>query len=186
MKFGLQTTLFKKISRRYAQAFFDMATEKNSIESIQLDCMLLTEMLNKSPEFFDFTQSPHLPLLPFEKILRELLETRIESQTLDFLFLLCRKNRFNLLANIIEAFEVLYHHYHTISKVEIISAIPLSAQQIDEICKKLKYRWKRAVFAVTNIDPDLIGGFQIKAGDKVLDFSLKSQLSKYRLAVLNA
>ncbi len=186
MKFGLQATLFKKISRRYAQSLFNLAIKNNALEPLQLDIILLSDMLKSSAEFRDFISAPHLQMFPNEKILNELLKTRVQTLTLDFLIFLCRKNRLNLLKEIISSFQVLYHQHYGITKVVIISAVALDPSQVDAICKKLKTRWNRGIFAETVVDPDLIGGFQIKSGDKILDFSLKSQLAKYRYAVLNA
>ncbi len=186
MKFGLQTTLFKKISRRYAQSLFNLAVKNNTLEPLQLDLILLATMIKTSAEFRDFISAPYLQMFPNEKILNELLKNRVEDSTLVFLFFLCRKNRLNLLSEIISSFQVLYHQHYGITKVVIISAFDLEPSQVDAICKKLKSRWNRGVFAETVIDPQLIGGFQIKTGDKILDFSLKSQLEKYRYDVLNA
>jgi F-type H+-transporting ATPase subunit delta len=186
MKFGLQTTLFKKISRRYSQSLFNAAIDANILEPIQLDFILLSRMLSGSTDFRDFINAPYLQLFPNREILCDLLKAHVHPLTLDFLTLLCHKNRLNLLKEIIESFEALYHHHFGITKVSIISAAPLAPSQVDAICKKLKNRWNRGIFAETIIDPELIGGFQIKSGDKILDLSLKNQLAKYRHAVLNA
>lgn len=66
MKFGLQATFFKKISRRYAQSLFNLAIKNNKLEPIQLDLLLLSQMLKTSPEFNDFIRAPHLPMFPDE------------------------------------------------------------------------------------------------------------------------
>ena len=186
MKFGLQTTMFKKIGRRWAQSLFNRAIETNTLEAVQLDLLLISQMLESSPEFRDFVSAPHLQMFPNEKIINELFSTRVSALTLKFLILLCQKNRLNLLKEIILSFQVLYHQHYGITKVTITSAVALDPSQVDAICKKLKSRWNRGIFAETLVDPDLIGGFQIRSGDRILDFSLKSQLVKYRHAVLNA
>ena len=186
MKFGLQTTLNKKISRRYARAYFDSAEEKGSIEKIYADTLTLSQMLGESAEFKDFILNPYHPPGLCEAVLMELLKDRVEPLTHDFLMFLTEKGRLNILGGILDTFVDLYHHYHGITKIKIISAVPLAAQQVDAICKRLKARWKRGIFAETAVDPDLIGGFQIKSGDQILDFSMKSQLENYRRQVINA
>ncbi len=186
MKFGLQTTMFKKIGRRYAQSLFNLAIATDMLEPVQLDLLLISEMINSSADFRDFVSAPHLQMFPNEKIINELFASRVSSLTLKFLILLCQKNRLNLVKEIILSFQVLYHQHYGITKVTITSAVALDPMQVDAICKKLKSRWNRGIFAETLVDPDLIGGFQIRSGDKIIDFSLKSQLAKYRHAVLNA
>lgn len=186
MKFGLKATLYKKISRRYSRAFFNSAVEQKAIEQTQLDMVYLSETLRLSPEFADFIEASYLPQASIKKMLEELFGGRITPLTVDFLDLLVKRGRLNLLPEVISAFESLYHQYHGITKIQIISAEKIEPEQVERICAKLEERWKRGIFAETVIDPELIGGFKIKSGDRVLDFSLKNQLEIYRQHVINA
>ena len=186
MKFGLQTTLNKKISRRYAQAFFDSIEAKGNIEKVYSDTLMLLELLKSSSELKGFILNPYHPAGLCEAVLKALLQERVHPLTYDFLLFLNQKSRLNILSEVLDTFGNLYHHYHWISKIQIISASELAPEQVDAICKKLKSRWKRGIFAETSVNPDLIGGFQIKSGDEMIDFSMKNQLENYRQQVINA
>ena len=58
----------------------------------------------------------------------------------------------------------------------VTSATKLSKQQIDDIAKALKTRLGRDVKIETEIDENLIGGAVIRAGDVVIDGSLRARL----------
>lgn len=186
MNFGLQSTLAKKISRRYGQALFNLALEKNAVEETLADIVLLGETLKKSSDLTDFVHDPHvLPELS-EKVISAIFKDQVRPLTYDFLLLLIRKGRLLILPVVLEAFMALYHQYHRITKIMITSAEALTTQQVDNICKRLQSRHKHEYFAETAVDPQLIGGFQIKSGDEVLDFSMKNQLENFRRQVINA
>lgn len=186
MQFGLQSTLTKKISRRYSQALFGLALEKKSIDSIHNDVVFLTEALRSSDELRNFIIDPQHPAELCQSALTELFKNKVQPMTFDFLMFLIEKGRLNILGEILKAFTKLYHDEYKIRTIEIISASELLPEQVDAICKKLKLRWKHEYFAETSVDKDLIGGFQIKSGDQVLDFSMKNQLENFRRQVINA
>ncbi len=186
MKFGLQITLSRKISRRYAQAFFDAAVQNKLLTEVHADLALAQKTLSNSKDLKDFIQQPHLALGLAEAVLEEVFKARVQPMTYDIFLFLIHKGRLNILEEIIEAFDRIYQQNQQISKVQIISAVELSAAQVSSICEKLNKRWKQTVVAETVIDPSLIGGFCVKSGDQVLDFSMKNLLENYRRQVINA
>lgn len=185
MKFGQQSTLAKKIGRRYASAAFNAASEAGRIEAVQLDMALLAEVVKGSAEFRSFINAAHLPPETCIAVFRELFAKRVQPLTFGLLALLAQRRRMNILPEVVDAFESRYHQYHGITKVKITSAVALEPGQVDRICAKLKERWQRGIFAETAVDPNLIAGFQIRSGDRVLDLSIKSQLEHYRQSVIN-
>lgn len=186
MQFGLQTTLVKKISRRYGQALFNLALQKKALDDIHQDVMFLTETLRSSEELRSFISDPHHPPELCQSALKELFKDKVDPQTFNFLMFLVEKGRLNILREVLEAFTKLYHDEYKIRAIQIVSASELLPAQVEAICKKLKLRWKHEYFAETSVDESLIGGFQIKSGDQVLDFSMKNQLANFRKKVLNA
>lgn len=185
MKFGQQATVYKKISRRYARALFDQALTVDDVTRVELDMMLLADVIKNSEDFRDFLQAPHLPQEIYAVTFSELFKDKLQPVTFNFLLLLAQKSRLNILDDILAAFDDLFHVYHGVTKIQIISAVALESHHVDQICRKLKDRWQRAVFAQTSVDPSLIGGFKIKSGDKTLDLSLESQLDLFRRKVIS-
>jgi F-type H+-transporting ATPase subunit delta len=69
--------------------------------------------------------------------------------------------------------------------VLVTSASPLSAAQQKEISTMLTKRLGREVHIDTEIDENLIGGAVIKAGDVVIDGSLRARLDGLSNALIN-
>ena len=67
----------------------------------------------------------------------------------------------------------------------VTSAFELTAEQSDKIITALSKRLERTVRIVNVVDKDLIGGAIIRAGDLVIDGSLKGRVENMGRAVVN-
>ena len=62
--------------------------------------------------------------------------------------------------------------------VEVVSAVALDAAQADKLAAALNARLKRRVRMKNSVDATLLGGAVIRAGDLVIDGSLKGRLER--------
>jgi F-type H+-transporting ATPase subunit delta len=60
----------------------------------------------------------------------------------------------------------------------VVSAVPLDAAQADKLRAALSTRLKRKVRMQTSVDSTLLGGAVVRAGDLVIDGSLKGRLQR--------
>jgi len=94
----------------------------------------------------------------------------------NFLKLLLEYDRIAVLPEISAHFDALKADVENTVDVLVTSAAPLSAAQQQSIASALKRRLGREVKLDTKIDENLIGGAVIRAGDVVIDGSLRSRL----------
>ena len=80
------------------------------------------------------------------------------------------------LPEIAEQFEALRAEVENTVDAVITSAAPLSEAQQQEMAATLRERFGRDVKITTEIDENLIGGAVIRAGDVVIDGSLRARL----------
>jgi F-type H+-transporting ATPase subunit delta len=103
----------------------------------------------------------------------------------NFLKLLLEYSRIAVLPEISAHFETLKAEVENTVDVTVTSASPLSKKQKDTITKALRDRLGRDVNLETQIDETLIGGAVIKAGDVVIDGSLRARLEGLTNALIN-
>jgi len=94
----------------------------------------------------------------------------------NFLKLLLENGRIAVLPEISEQFEALKAKVENSIDAVITASAPLSAAQEKEIAKSLAKKLGRDVRISTEIDENLIGGAVIRAGDVVIDGSLRARL----------
>ena len=90
--------------------------------------------------------------------------------------LLLENGRAAVLPEIGSHFEALKAQVENSVDATVTSASALSKEQVQEIASALKQRLGRDVKVETKIDENLIGGAVIRAGDVVIDGSLRARL----------
>ncbi len=103
----------------------------------------------------------------------------------NFVRVLADNKRITLLPQIAELFEAFKAEQEHSIDADVISAYPLSDQQLDTLAEKLKSKLSSEVRLNNTIDPEVIGGVVIRAGDLVIDSSVKTRLAKLADAMLS-
>jgi F-type H+-transporting ATPase subunit delta len=100
-----------------------------------------------------------------------------------FLSMLAGNRRLALLPEIAGLFEELRAEAERIVKARVTSASELPSGELDSLKAALRKRFGREVELETSVDPTLIGGAVIDAGDVVIDGSLKGKLERLQTAL---
>ncbi len=105
-----------------------------------------------------------------QKLLGEALDEKRQRALLDGFFSTLQAGNVSLLEEVITGADI----------VEVISALPLSAQEQEKVRRILLGHTARPLQVNFRVDPVVLGGLVIRAGGKVLDGSLAGQLADLR------
>jgi F-type H+-transporting ATPase subunit delta len=105
-------------------------------------------------------------------------EETVDSAFAGFLALLVENRRAPLLPDIAALFEELKRDSERVLKVTLRSATPVSDEQVTALKAALKKRFGRDIDLDQRIDPSVIGGAVIDAGDMVIDGSVRGKLER--------
>lgn len=100
-----------------------------------------------------------------------------------FLALLVDNHRAGLLPDIAALFEELKRESERVLKVTVRAAVPVGDSQAEAIKAALKKRFGRDIELEQKLDPDVIGGAVIDAGDLVIDGSVRGRLERLESAL---
>jgi F-type H+-transporting ATPase subunit delta len=170
------------VARPYAQAAFELAHESDGLvawsDALDVAGQLLADgqvaVYLGDPAFNNQQRLEFLTGL-FDKAGAKVLGGKDKRGT-NFLKLLLEYRRIAALPEIAAHFEALKADVENIVDVTVTSASAISKQQQDTIAKALRKRLGRDVNIATKIDENLIGGAVIRAGDVVIDGSLRARL----------
>ena len=115
-----------------------------------------------------------------------LVESNSPEEVKRFVSVLAENHRLDLLTDIATLFEVRRAEDSKILDVTITSAVPLSNEQEAMFEAALRKRFDRDVSVTTELDPNLMGGAFIRAGDSVVDGSVRGKLAKMQEALTRA
>jgi len=168
-----------RLASRYAKSLVDLALEKGELEKIFADMQWLQQVIRESREFANLLRSPIIKGDKKEKIVEAIIGSRVTNITSLFIRLLIAKGRENNLAEIITSFISQYKEHKNIYPVKLTTATPINENLkkaiIDQI-KKTSDMQNIELEAVVN--EDLIGGFVLEAGDKLVDASIAYDLKQ--------
>ena len=102
----------------------------------------------------------------------------VDSGAKNFLALLGENRRLETLPAIAAQFAELRAAAENVVDVMVVSAMALDAGQQAKLKTALGTRFKREVRLHESVDPTLLGGAVIQAGDLVIDGSLKGRLAR--------
>ena len=164
---------FETIARPYAQAIYDHS------KGWEKDLGQL-ELALETSEVQQLIDSPKLAYKEKTEVFLSLFEGQIESKTSNFIKVLGESKRISLLPHISKEYRKLLSGTKGSSEVLITSAFMLTDEQLKKVTDSLKGRYGDSLTVEQVIDKSLIGGFSIKCGDEVTDYSVKGKLEKLR------
>ena len=171
--------LMSKVAIPYARALFDFSVEKNIMHQVTADFQNLDVLLNETIELIDVLNNPVISNNAKAKILEKTIKSEINLETFKFLMVLIERDRINLLPGIISNYLNLVYETASVKMVEVVTAFEFSTSQKETLIQKLKELTNaREIRLTMTIEPNLIGGFLVKTNSKVLDFTIKNQLTQ--------
>ncbi len=165
------------VARPYAEAVFDLARAQGALAK-------WSEMLKVVAAIAGDARIARLASDP--KVTREQLTAlvtgiggdRFTLEARNFIRLLIDNRRLTLAPEIAGIFERLRDEAEGTIEAEVVSAFPLSAEQSAKIAASLKRRLAREIKLESRVDQSIGGGVVIRAGDLVIDGSVRGRLER--------
>lgn len=163
------------IARPYAEAAFARARESNQLALWSEMLGFLAAMVTE-PELARRIDDPKLGRESLESLLLEIAAGRLNDEGRNFVRLLVHNRRLPVVPEIAAFFEKLKNDSEGTLEVHVASAYALQEKQKKQLADALKQRLGKEVHITAEKDPALIGGVRIRAGDLVIDGSVRAKL----------
>ncbi|BDX08693.1 F0F1 ATP synthase subunit delta [Planctobacterium marinum] len=164
------------VARPYANAAFDYAVEKQAVNN-WLEMLHFAAEVAKNESVKEIL-SGSTAADTLADLFINLCGEQLNENGQNFIKVLAENKRLQALPEILVLFTELKAEYEKEIDVDVTSATDLSDAQQQEISQSLEKRLARKVKLNCNVDPELIAGFVIQAGDMVIDGSIKSKLNR--------
>jgi F-type H+-transporting ATPase subunit delta len=125
--------------------------------------------------------SPHVTPAQLAEIVTGVVGAGLDENSRNFVSLLAANRRLGFLPEIAALFDLMKSELENAVDVEVIAASKLTPDQESRYAAALQKKLGRSVRLHTRVDGSLMGGAVLKAGDLVIDGSVKGRLE--RLAV---
>lgn len=171
-------------AKRYAQAVFSIALEKNELDRWHSDLKKVA-VLGRDARIVTLLQNPKFPSDIRAGILAEQLKD-VSPLVLNLIQLLLARRSLSMSSAIADEYERLLYKHRGIEKAKVTTAIPLSDEEKQELTERIGAIIGKKVVLESEVKPDLIGGIVVRIGGKLLDGSTRNKLLALRRELAGA
>ena len=165
------------LARPYAKAAFAEAVENNALVEWS-EMLSLAAQFAADTDFAKILVHPALTAQQQATALTDLCGDKLNQSGKNFLVILGENKRLTLLPEIVEAYEELKAAQEHAVEVTVTSAFELTDAQQETLSQALKNKLQCDVRLTGEVDQTLVGGVIIRAGDLVIDGSVRGKLAK--------
>lgn len=165
------------IARPYAQAIFAIASESGELQGWS-EVLSMAAQVASNEAMAAAIDNPDLTHGQVADIFIDVCGAGLNDTGKNMVRILAENDRLSLLPEIAQQFEVERASAEGTVQASVISAVNLSAAQKKEIATSLTKRLGREVSLECTTDESLLGGAIIRAGDVVIDGSVRTKLEK--------
>ena len=165
------------LARPYAKAAFEYAAQAGELQSWS-DSLATAGSVAQQPNVVKLLSSPSVTAQQQATALIEICGDALDERGQNFLTVLSENHRLQLLPEISLQFDVLKANREKSVDVELVAAHELDAEQQQKLSDALSAKLERKVNMQVSLDKNLLGGAVIRAGDLVIDGSIRGRLAK--------
>ncbi len=171
------------IARPYARAAFAEARAGERLGPWS-DSLRIGAQVVRDPRVVALLGNPRVTAEELARLVIGIAAGTLGAHGENFVRTLAANHRLGFLPEISSHFDQLKDNAQGVTDVTITSAAALAEAQRRELAAALEKRLKRTVRLHCEVDPGVIGGAVLRAGDLVIDGSLRTRLERiaYELA----
>ena len=171
----------QRVARVYAEALLNAADKQGQSDDVveSLDS-LIRDLFQAEPQLEAFLTSSAVGRERKAQVIDKVFENRAAAVFVDFLKVLNRHERLNLLRPILAAAKELRDERAKRIRVQVRSAVPLANDQENRLRQQLREALKLDPVLQMAVDPELLGGVVVRVGDWLYDASVRARLESIR------
>lgn len=169
----------KLIAGTYGDALFELAVEENRTDSLMQEITAVQAVLKENSDFEKILIHPEIPLAKKLQVIEDVFKGQISDALTGFLRIVVTKGRYKNLPDIFAYFIARVKEYKKIGVAQVTSAVPLTGEQKQRIERRLLDTTQYETMEIDyKVDQKKLGGLVIKIGDRVVDSTISSRLSR--------
>lgn len=175
----------EEIASVWARALFEVADEQDKLDVVREQLGQFADALSEDQQLQVFFFSPYLTTQ--EKIdgLHKAV-TGADPVLMNTLEALVEKHRMPVLFRIRREYDALWEEANRLLPVRITSAVELDESTVRSIGDRIAEQTGQKVDLSADVDPNILGGLQVRVGNTILDATIRHRLDQLRREVSRA
>jgi F-type H+-transporting ATPase subunit delta len=175
----------EEIADVYSRALFEAAKENDVLDRVHDELGQFADALDSDRNLQVFLFSPYFSSEEKKDGVRRIVSDA-DERLVNFLELLAERHRMPAIFRIRRTLESMWAEENRLLPVTVTSAVELDESLVSDIGKRIEEQTGRRVELSSNVDPDVLGGLQVRVGNMVLDATVRNRLEQLRKQVAKA
>ncbi|MBN3135330.1 F0F1 ATP synthase subunit delta [Pectobacterium punjabense] len=167
---------FVTVARPYAKAAFDFAVENQALDRWQ-NMLAFSAEVARNEQIAELLSGAVAPI-ELAKTFIAVCGDQLDEAGQNLIRVMAENGRLPVLPEVLEQFIQLRAALESTVDVDVISANTLNEQQLSKIAAAMEKRLSRKVKLNCKIDKSVMAGVVIRAGDMVIDGSIRGRLER--------
>lgn len=172
------------VAKRYAKALFEVARERGKVAEVERELRAVVEAIGQTPDYAKLLVHPNIDASVKASMLKQAFEGKVSEEVMNTLQLLVQRGRESILNDLAEHFSQIANDALGQAQAKVYTPFPLTAEESERIAAKFGAITGKTIRVENVVDPSLLGGFQVRIGDRLYDGSLSGKLQRLQ-KVLN-
>jgi F-type H+-transporting ATPase subunit delta len=175
----------EEIAEVYSRALFEVARDNDVLDRVHDELGEFADALDENRDLQIFLFSPYFSSEEKKDGIKRIVSDA-DERLVNFLQLLAERHRVPALFRIRRSFDSMWAEENKLLPVTVTSAVELDESLVQDIGKSIEDQTGRRVELSSKVDPDVLGGLQVRVGNMVLDATVRNRLEQLRKQVARA
>ncbi|GKU76946.1 F0F1 ATP synthase subunit delta [Paenibacillus sp. L3-i20] len=166
------------VAKRYAKALFELASAAGKVSEVEDQLKLVADVLNEDVEIIKFLSLPNIA--PENKIalLKSAFGDKVSELVFNTLQVLVTRRRQAITGDVYEAYTKIAGEALGQAHATVYSAKQLTDSELADVAVQFGSITGKKIIAQQIVEPALLGGLQVRIGDRLYDGSLSGKLDR--------
>jgi F-type H+-transporting ATPase subunit delta len=174
------------VAKRYAKALFAAAHGHGKVQQVREELAMLVGAIEQNKDFRDVFEHPNMQREAKLKLVKDVFVDHISELVYNTLQLMITKRRENILSALLEYYVQISNRETGQAQATIFTPFALSETEQDKMISQFEQLTNQKIAATSVIKPGLLGGFQVKIGDRLYDASMSGKLNRLQKSMQQA
>lgn len=171
------------VAKRYARALLEIALDQNTVEAFEQQIVLLNETVQSHQGLRKVLFHPQVSPESKKKLIEDIFKDDLKQEVLNLVKILIDNHREYIIADLKDEYVKLADAELGILDITVTTAEPMTDVETTQVKEKLSQAFHKTLRIHTKVDPEIIGGLLVRAGNRLYDGTLAGKLQRFQQAL---
>ena len=172
------------VQNEYGRALFLLAKDEGVIEEVRRDVATANDVLRSNPDYARLLDTPAVSKGEKLGMAAEAFSS-LHYSVKNLIMMLSERHSVYTLPDVMRTYSAMYNEEMGIEEVDAITAMPMTAEQMKEMKRRLDALTGKQTVIRNIVEPGILGGVKIRYAGQQIDGSLKTRLDSFSDSIKN-